>query len=422
MASFSTPDNVQVKELYRELEQSFYERYQVMAPASTPSWSLPANRMAAAVNIQANTVWKDWYDRVTQLLTDAAANSSYFLRTTSGGANYEDDLEGSISIYNGSADVGALWLAAVGNSAGPRRLTSADVWTYGRNVTGDGLGPWLIEDMQKALKKLTHTMVLKDGACTYQPPLYWDGPLPGDDDRTYMLQVNAPWRIYWGRSYSTSGTEQQYASAKTNHDWLTGHQNLYREQAGNIVENPLVAEYQSNRLAAMMRVFYGGNLTAAQVVASVTEAGSVTLSGLPTAISHDADLYLVLDEVHMPEIEWKSGEYLAEGEYWIDYGIPPPGDEPATIDFQPLNYAGRISGPGRYVKVQDYGTSYDSSHMYNFNPSRSFPAWNSSEYNLFGFGGFHYDNAITGGKNIPWKGCMAKKETTWIIQWNWSYT
>jgi len=423
MAAFTTATTIQAKELFQELQNAFYERYQVMCPAATPSWCLPANSIAAGVNLQDNAFWKAWYDRLSTLLSDAAANNSYFLQTTGTIPDYEDTAEGSISVYNGSADVGALWLAAVGSSSGPRRYTSANAWTYGRHVTGDAIGPWLITDMQLALKKLKYTLAVKNGSVLYQPPLQWDNS-GTPDDRTYHLQTYAPWRIYWGRNHSggTGGTSTDYDAARMNHDWTTGHYTNTYDHAGNISENALESSVITNRMGVMLRTYYGSALVARHVVASVTEAGFVQITGLPTSISHSADLYLVCDEVTMSEIEYATGSFLTAGKYWIDYGVPPPGDAPANVTWKPINYAGRVSAAGRFVKVQSFASSSSASHNYSFNPSLAFPAHASSEYNLFGYGGDVYDNQTSGGKDIPWHGCQMNKETYWVITWNWSYT
>ena len=421
MASFTTPTTIQTKELYHQLQNAFYERYQVMCPSATPSWCLAANNIAADVNLQDNAFWKAWYDRVSTLLSDAATNGSYFLRTTSAPPDYEDDVEGTISVYNGSADLGALWAAAIGNSGGPRRYTSANSWTYGRHVTGDAIGPWLIEDLQATLRCLKYTIRLVDGGVTYQAPLTWNNG-GTTEDRGKYLDGNPQCRVHWGKCTNLLAEQYRYEQAVKNHNWTTGHDTGAIFSAGNISTNALVSSTVSNRMGIMMRTFFASNHNGInqRVVNSVTEAGYVQLTGLPTSIAHSADLYLVMDEVYMPEIEWDTGQYLYPGEYWTDISPPWPSDIPALVTFKPINYAGRISGPGRYVKVSSYTSSAVPSRNYSFSPTLSMPGYGSAEYNLFGYNGEIYEANTF--QDTPWHGCQMNKQTTWVLSWAWSYT
>lgn len=431
--------SMQTSALYNEIETSFWQKYKAMAPSTTPpAWcGNGGSGVHPGQNIQSATFWQNLQNGVGNLLDACSGDDNYFLRTTSAPPNYQDNLEDSMTIYSSSADLGALYLATLGNSGGPRRYVGGVATTRGIHVAGDDIGFWLIDDLQAILRGLKYTKRIVNGGVTGYPPHENLAAGPRSWKNNIVGMGDGVWDGgFWGIKASGGGsppTSIDYDNTRKNINWTTGHDTDVNNTEGNVTRgyvsrspgDPLA----TNRLSCICRNYYASNLAGRHNVCQYCERGYVEITGIPTNFAHSAELYGVMDYFHKPETldHASPGVALVAGKHRITYTTQVNANGGSSnVIFKPIGYAGLVTGNGRYVKLQSFASAAVATRSYtHLSSPLQFPTYASAEYNLFSWGGNQADSAIAANwdaKNVTWYGHRIKAETMWVIAFAWTYT
>ena len=407
MPAFTTPSTatkkMQDSDVYDEIEHAFWEKYVTMAPGTTPpSWcGENGSGNHPGQNIQDATFWQDLQNGVSDLLDDAKDDDNYFLRTTSTPPDYEDDLEDSMDIYDGSADIADLYQEAFGSTLGFRRRVNGSFTTRGIHQANDDVGFWLLEDLQSILKKMLFTKRIVTGSITGYPPYeQWDNTDPRYwKNPTVPVPTYGTWETgFWGIKHTAgSDSETNYDLTRKNINWTTGHDTGSAPGGGEHEEGEMTRGYETrsggdpqgtNRLSCICRAYYNSNLVARLNVVQYCEKGFVEITGIPTTLSHSAELYGVMDNFHKPETldHQDPGVALAAGKHRIAYSTQVHSwGGASTVNFAEIGYAGLISGAGRYVSLQSFGSASVATRDYtHLSSPLQFPDYDTDEYDLFG--------------------------------------
>jgi len=455
-ASFQSPNNWQSAAAWREIESAFHQRWRVGGVLTNrPAWASSRDgTTAAGTDIQASAFYYARQTAIGLLLYDCAQASHYFLKSGSSGnpgntipALHNTEQTG-LPYWSGS---NALWqwVTGTGNTR-PRRRTSmsgypSSGWLYGYCQAGDIIGPWLLEDLQKAMRFMRMTVRIVNGTVSHKAPhLYYDsgygrnvgrriwGFLDGADPRRWEPGD----RIHWGRSHSLSSvpllgadgriaraiqemnvTLQEYGTEFVRWDWY-----------GDIPHNPMTTATDTQRFGIRLRANYWSasvyaGITQQGSVAAVTEWGTATASsiGVESSVTNPlqwrGNMFLVVDMV-----DQGLQPTVPKGNYYFSRSNVPEWDH-SPVGFRAIDFSD-ITQPGRFANAEAVSSWQSAtSHTVNKQWDPKYPTYGTADYNRIPahVSSLVDDQVPVGNRYIPWYGCQYNKETYWAFDWRWRF-
>ncbi|MDD5708375.1 MAG: hypothetical protein PHR35_20845 [Kiritimatiellae bacterium] len=247
----------------REIEGAVYNRWCAVNRAelqAKPSWAVSGGSTTAGTIIQGAGFWNARQQAIASLRLGGEyedGTTFNWVRGAQGAPLTTWPAVNGLSAlpsWSGTAE-SLLWKYALNDAdaTGPRRLTSADTWTYGYCQTGDRLGNWLIEDMQAALDHMRLAVALTDSfdSCIYSAThVVVKQALDGSGNRTKLAGDQA-----YGYGNGVAYQEALYDDAVAN--WnaeITAYPYWWESATYN---DPATLPY-GNRMIRAMEVECGG--------------------------------------------------------------------------------------------------------------------------------------------------------------------
>jgi len=295
MASFKTlanGDDLQQKEYYKEIQDGFYERWTFTGASSKPAWAVAGGSTAAGDDIQAASFWSGLQDAVSDLITNLPAGVDFV--KPSGSSPPTPGTFGSalnnISAVPVFANGGEVWRKVTadnwpGPQTSPRRWTgdgTQSAWptswdnqylgfNYGTCQAGDLIGPWLIQDLTKALQFLRAFQIAIDRE---------------DAIDVYKAVIGTNERTQKGSHFDGGG-------------YFISHFNTARDNHNADTTDPAPAEVAGpplfqGRAYAQIKEQFGGNYQV-HSFASLQQHGA---TGIDTSVDHRLTTFIALEDAY----------------------------------------------------------------------------------------------------------------------------
>lgn len=339
MASFTTigaGGNVQDKTYLREIEDAIWQRYAV-AGVAPPSWARAGGSTAAGDNIQTASFWAVRQQAITDLI--AAAHNPFAVAGSYGTPpTTVPSIQNSTVITTYDAAT-TFWSAVTGNAGGPRRCrsTPGTASAYGNTQAGDIIGPWLIQDLQMALRYLRYTIAADVAAGTQG----WEAGTPSDFQIGNYVSNSTWWAGYFDRAISSHDSSLKPYMATPPWPYLLAARNRLNTQIVSTFPTQYNYQARSYRRCTDVAVTHAAGLVAPR---------RIHLAGIYTnLVPATEDGYACIYTAGSPRVTL--GRYgLVGTSAWhtaADYTIPMNTVIPRTFEYAPR--------PGSTTDVVDVG-------------------------------------------------------------------